>query len=249
MDPQTERYYAAHAAEIAARYANVSGGVDAHFAAAFAPGMRVLDVGAGSGRDVALLLAAGIDAYGVEPCAELRAEGLKRYPQLAGRLGDAGLPHLGQPFGGAFDGVLCSAVLMHVPREEVFASAFALRSVLNEGGTLLISVPASRPGIGADGRDDRGRLFTSLPEDWLELLFERLGFRLIQKWHAEDALARGGVTWCTLLFRLQYKDTARPVDQVEGVLTRDKKTATYKLALFRALSEIAATEFERATWV
>ena len=32
----------------------------------------------------------------------------------------------------------------------------------------------------------------------------------------------------------------------EGIPNRDRKTATYKLALFRALSEIATTEFEQA---
>ena len=35
----------------------------------------------------------------------------------------------------------------------------------------------------------------------------------------------------------------RPLDTVEGVLNRDKKDATYKIALFRALAEIAQTNY------
>jgi SAM-dependent methyltransferase len=37
------------------------------FGTAFASGCRVLDVGAGSGRDLAALLSLGYDAYGAEP--------------------------------------------------------------------------------------------------------------------------------------------------------------------------------------
>lgn len=198
MDERTQAYYAAHAAEIADRYDGVSGGVDRYFARAFAPRTRVLEVGAGSGALLALLLAMGVDAYGVEPCAELRAEGLKRYPELEGRLVAGALPDLGRPFGGEFDGTLCAAVLMHLPREQVPRAALALRGVLRQGGRLLLSVPLTRPGL-VEGRDERGRLFTPLPEDWLEAVLEEAGFWRLERWHSEDAAGREGVRWCTLL--------------------------------------------------
>jgi hypothetical protein len=42
---------------------------------------------------------------------------------------------------------------------------------------------------------------------------------------------------------------ARSLEVIEGILNNDRKTATYKLALFRALAEIATTEFEQARWI
>ena len=40
----------------------------------------------------------------------------------------------------------------------------------------------------------------------------------------------------------------RAVDQIECILNRDKKVATYKLTLFRALAELALQEPRCATW-
>jgi hypothetical protein len=45
---------------------------------------------------------------------------------------------------------------------------------LKEGGRLWISVPADRPGLDAEGRDDTGRLFQAVHPEYLVLLFERL---------------------------------------------------------------------------
>ncbi|MFO1489432.1 MAG: hypothetical protein U1F77_05495 [Kiritimatiellia bacterium] len=48
-----------------------------------------------------------------------------------------------------------------------------------------------------------------------------------------------------MLFEKLAANADRPLDQVESVLNRDKKDATYKLALFRALAEIAQTQYNR----
>lgn len=248
MDDQTLSYYDAFAGEIAESYDGVKGGIGQFFPLAFSPGMRVLDVGAGSGRDIRNLLDMGVDAYGIEPSDRLRACALERYPVLAGRLEHGELPKLGKPFGGQFDGIVCSAVLMHLPREEIFDAAVALRDALKDDGRLLISIPADRPDIDEHHRDSRGRLFTPLNEEYLGLLFERLGFQQVGKWHSSDATGRQGHSWCTLLFYLRHAQTARPLDEIAGILSRDRKVATYKLALFRALAEVATTAFEQARW-
>ena len=53
---------------IAPGYDAASAGVSALFPFVFKPAQRVLDIGAGSGRDMARLLSLGIDALGIEPC-------------------------------------------------------------------------------------------------------------------------------------------------------------------------------------
>lgn len=86
MDERTAHYYSLFAARIAERYDSVESPMAKHTGCAFETGTRILDVGAGSGRDVALLRRMGYDAYGVEPSEALRHAASTRHPELAERL-------------------------------------------------------------------------------------------------------------------------------------------------------------------
>lgn len=248
MDPQTVAYYEASGEKLALRYEAVPSPVARFYRVAFPEGARVLDVGAGSGRDLAALLAAGYEAFGVEPSSTLRQAACEAHPELGGRIEDGSLPNLGTPHGGQFDGILCSAVLMHLAEADLFDAAFALRGLLKKGGRLLLSLPHHRADVHANNRDPAGRLFSPYTAEFVQLLFERLGFQKIGRWDTEDALGRPGTGWFTLLLELGSGDGLRAVDQIEGILNRDRKVATYKLALFRALAEMATQEARVATW-
>ncbi len=250
MDPTTLDYYDRCAAAAAAKYRAVDQSAwRQQILEAFSKGGRVLDVGTGSGRDLALLLEMGFDGYGAEPVEAMRAEAIKTFPQLAGRIFNPGLPWADDAdFGGLFDGVVCSAVLMHVPGAEMFNAAYSLKRVLREKGRLWISVPASRTGLDADHRDEAGRLFKPLHPDYLILLFEGIGFQLLRRWENADRLGRAGIEWNSFLFELDSA-RGRSLDRIEGVLNRDRKTATYKLALFRALSELGTLATHQAEWL
>ncbi|RYF17875.1 MAG: methyltransferase domain-containing protein [Comamonadaceae bacterium] len=248
MDPKTLAYYETFGEQLALRYETVPSPVSQFFRVAFPEGVRILDVGAGSGRDLAALSAAGYDAFGVEPSSTFREAAFATHPELAGRIVDGSLPHIGTPHGGNFEGILCSAVLMHLGEADLFDAAFALRGLLKKGGRLLLSLPRNRTDILADGRDSNGRLFAPYTSEYVQLLFERLGFQLIGRWDTEDALCRPGTGWFTLLLELGTGDKLRAVDQIEGILNRDRKVATYKLALFRALAEMATQQPRVATW-
>lgn len=249
MDEATANFYSENASSVSERYESIQSSVARYFALAFPQGSRVLDVGAGSGRDLAAMLALGYDGYGVEPVGALIEEALRFHPELGGRLRAGALPTLGLPFAGAFDGILCSAVLMHVPEGDLFDAAFALRQVLRPHGRLLLSLPLTRGDVNAEERDANGRLFKAYSSEYVQLLFERIGFQQIGRWDSDDALDRSDVRWCTQLFELRLGGTVRAVDQIEGILNRDRKVTTYKLALFRALAELGTQEPHCARWL
>lgn len=248
MDPKTLAFYANNAVEIAQRYESVSSPVERYYAAAFTPGARVLDIGCGSGRDAARLLAGGYDAYGIEPVAALRTAAVAAHSELTGRIADGALPHAGDAFGGDFDGIVCTAVLMHLPDTELLDAALTIRRLLKPHGRLLLSIPASRSETLIQDRDAGGRLFSPVAADEVSLLFERLGFVPVGRWDSEDALGRTGTSWTTLLFERKTSGVQRPIDQIESILNRDRKEATYKLALIRAFAEIATQEARSAAW-
>ncbi|NPV04487.1 MAG: class I SAM-dependent methyltransferase [Syntrophaceae bacterium] len=148
IDDLTLKYYSQNAAKVAERYNNVDSGLPAYFRRTLQIGARILDIGAGSGRDMYYLLKSGFDVYGVEPCYELRALALATYPDLEGRLETGSLPDIGRPYGGNYDAIVCSAVLMHVQKAEIFSSAYAIRENLKDKGRLLISLPSGVPPCG-----------------------------------------------------------------------------------------------------
>jgi SAM-dependent methyltransferase len=203
VDLKTLQYYDDHADEVFAQYTSTRSGVEKYFPLAFPPGSEILDVGAGSGRDLDILIRQGYAASGAEPSAQLRELALTNLPRLAGRLYAGALPDLFAQIARKFDGILCAAVFQHIPAEEQSAAALDMRNLLKPGGRLLLSFPKDRPGIDASARDSRGRLFTPLIADEVALIFEGHGFDLLSRWQDSDNLARPGVTWTTLLFSLR----------------------------------------------
>jgi len=129
MDGKTLKYYQDNAADIFEKYQSAEGGISNFFSMAFPEKCKVLDLGAGSGRDMKQLLDKGYDVFGIEPCSELRNLAQKRYPELSERLLVGQLPGLDESFNDRFDGVICSAVLMHVPKEQLFDTAFAVKLI------------------------------------------------------------------------------------------------------------------------
>ncbi len=108
MDGRTIRVYDENARSFADRYDAVTSPLSKYFRVAFPEGGRVLDIGAGSGRDLGALVAEGFDAYGIEPANALRQLAIERRPELASRLRTGSLPE-NLPLEGELDGVTCSA--------------------------------------------------------------------------------------------------------------------------------------------
>ena len=203
MDQSTLKYYSDNAAQVAERYESVVSDLSAHFVDAFSKGGRILDIGCGSGRDLAVLHQLGFDCYGVDPTPEFVAIAQRTHPELVGRIELGELPDLQIPFDGDFDGVLCSAVLMHIDIEQLPATTAAIKSCLKQGGRFLYSVPSKRLDVVESNRDANGRLFISDQASRLNSLFSNLGFKEIAAWTNSDSMGRDAVEWVSVLLELQ----------------------------------------------
>ena len=200
MDKQTLAYYAAHATDVAQRYESAGSALSYYFGVSFPQASKILDVGCGSGRDLAVLASLGFDAYGVDATPEFVDIAQCTHSELRGRITVGQLPELGQPFGGEFDGILCCAVLMHLDDITLLNSVRSFREALKIDGRILISVPATRPDADLSGRDQFGRLFKNYSAQHLKTVFEMEGFRLLQQWGNVDTLQRTGIQWLTQLY-------------------------------------------------
>ena len=248
MDPQTKKYYSTRVKDAATLYQTCTdGGIQKYFSRAFTPGSRILEIGSGSGRDMQALLEQGYEAFGIDASKEMVKQAREDYPQLNERCLQGSMPSEEIFFGSRFDGILCSAVLMHVSDEDLLDTAYTFKRNLKQGGQLLVSVPLARSDVNEENRLPDGRLFIMRQPEYYSLLFERLGFKEVMRAEEKDSLGRSGISWSVMIFSLESKNI-RSLDKIESVLNRDRKTATYKLALFRALADIALTEYNNVTW-
>jgi SAM-dependent methyltransferase len=203
MDHNTVNYYSQNAQQVADRYEAVVSSLSEHFVDAYKPNSKMLDIGCGSGRDLAVLHKLGHKCYGIDPTREFVEIAQRVHPELSDRIAHGGLPNMTPPFGGEFDGVLCSAVLMHIDVDQLSLAASSIKSCMKIGGRLLYSVPSKRLDVVSANRDANGRLFIPDQSGRLQGIFEGLGFECISKWGNSDSMGRDSVEWESVLLELK----------------------------------------------
>lgn len=122
----------------------------------FRPGGATVDIGCGSGRDVAWLNTKGFPATGYDASEGLLAEATAQYPAYA--FHQAVLPELAGVPRGSFDNVLCETVIMHLSPEQVGDACRHLLDLLKPNGVLFLSWRVTE---GDSTRDAAGRLYSA----------------------------------------------------------------------------------------
>ncbi|MBF0498676.1 MAG: methyltransferase domain-containing protein [Candidatus Riflebacteria bacterium] len=247
MDLNTLNYYEQNASLLVERY---QGADVAHLQQILRrrlnSGMTILEIGCGSGRDARFMQSLGCCVTATDASAEMitRAQEATSCDTPGPEFINAGfpLPEKHELLTRRFDAVVAVAVLMHVPDQELFHFACQIRTLLSDKGIFVCSFCTGRP---ADSSD--ARLFVNREPAEVQLLFERIGFRLLAKDQNSDGLNRDFI-WNTLVLAFDGDLGVRPIDQIESIINRDNKRTTYKLALLRGLCEIAQTAYQHVQW-
>ncbi|WP_279133089.1 class I SAM-dependent methyltransferase [Photobacterium phosphoreum] len=196
---------------------------------------KVLDIGAGTGRDAMWFAQHHCDVYAIEPATALREFGEKYTQQYVDKITwlDDQLPELKSiiELGVRFDYILLSAIWMHIA-PNIRARCFRkLANLLAANGKLVISL---RYG---DFNDTRVTYPVSVVE--LEQLAKEHALQVNTVSPLDtDELGRSGVQWQTVVMQLPDDGTGDLI-KIRQIIVNDAKSATYKLALLRTLLRIA----------
>jgi cyclopropane fatty-acyl-phospholipid synthase-like methyltransferase len=200
MSDTTLTYYTTHWKDLVRRYESADV-TDLHtlLAAGFPPGARLLELGCGSGRDAAYMLARGFDVIASDAVQEMIDAAEACHPALAGRLCRICLPRDLTPSLGPFDGVYAVATLMHLTRPAIQNVFSRIRRILVPEGRLFFSVPLHRDDVAADQLDAKGRRFTAMTRaDWSGIC-RHTGFDIITCTTSSDGLGRESFAWLNCL--------------------------------------------------
>jgi len=154
---------------------------------------RVLDVGAGTGRDAAHLARLGYDVTAVEPVAEMRAVAQRLHPEPITWLSDA-LPLL-ERVTGHFDLILATAVWMHLDAQERALAMPRVADLLAPGGQLSLSL--------RHGPVPSGRVMHDVNSAETIALAKTSGLRLtgqVETASVQDSNRAAGISWARLTF-------------------------------------------------
>jgi 2-polyprenyl-3-methyl-5-hydroxy-6-metoxy-1,4-benzoquinol methylase len=159
------------------------------------PPARVLDIGAGTGRDAAALAGRGYSITAVEPTPEMRTHGQRLHAGAAIDWIDDSLPDLAvvRGRGGQFDLVLMTAVWMHLDEPDRERAMAAVASLVRSGGTMTLSL---RHGPIPPGR----RMFDVSAAETSALAAQH-GLVTIQTSVHKSMMRADGVHWDVLAFR------------------------------------------------
>ena len=158
-DDRTNSYYSSKAAVLSEKYSKTDDLFSRLFVKYLSRGNNILDIGCGSGRDISGLIKKGFAVTGTDSSKAMIDSAVIRYPELTDKIVLSGLPDL-PGIDTAYNGILCSAVLQHIPDSNLYESFRRIRELLEDEGIFVVSFPVNYPGLDPmTNRDSEGRLF------------------------------------------------------------------------------------------
>ncbi|WP_246480821.1 class I SAM-dependent methyltransferase [Motiliproteus sediminis] len=153
---------------------------------------KVLDIGAGSGRDARWFADRSARVVAVEPCAEFRKLAQGKSTSAPIEWSSSSLPSLVN-ISGRFDMILVSAVLMHIPASSLREVFHRLNELLGVNGLLVVTL--------RHGPSPRGRTMVEHDDQSIITAAIKEGIGLVAVRKSEDFLSRHEVKWSTFVMK------------------------------------------------
>lgn len=160
---------------------------------ALVPSGCILDIGVGKGKEAESFIKTGYDYCGVEPAAGLRMVLEQRFPGQ--RFIDSTIYDLLFDQS-SFDAIWCSAMLLHVPKENIDHALQQIKKVMKPSAVGFFSLAQ---GEGEYFDNDSGRYFYLYQDTDFVTILERNGFvikkRAIKPMETRRAWLRSWLTY------------------------------------------------------
>jgi len=205
-DRRTADFYSTQAHELVKKYSLAQPEyLDAIARLLNGPGATVLDVGCGTGRDIAWLLDRGFETYGID-ASRARLDQAIAYSRVhESRVARGALCEAQASWHTTYDAVL-GAAAQHLPDGQMAGALSRCHALVSPGGYLVISVP-TRYETDADSRDKYGRVMHVRPASEHSSVLEGLGMLQVESYETEDGLGRSEISWKTVIFRRPSEGT------------------------------------------
>lgn len=191
--------------KIAKDWSNNTGGGDSWmegidvFLLFLSKGAKILDLGCGSGYKTKYIHDKGFEVEGVDFSEEMIKNAERKYPEINFDILDV---YDLDKYSKRFDGIFSQAVLMHIPKKEIFDILEKIVSKLNKGGVIYISMPEIKVvGIEEEMRTDNDygydyeRFFSYYTLDEVKKLFREIGLEIIY----EKIISSGKSNWINII--------------------------------------------------
>ncbi|MDD4950524.1 bifunctional 2-polyprenyl-6-hydroxyphenol methylase/3-demethylubiquinol 3-O-methyltransferase UbiG [Sulfuricurvum sp.] len=158
---------------------------------------KIIDIGFGSGRDLAFLNSQGFEIYGMDPVEVFVVQAQHRFPDIREHFEVGSFISNDLPFEWltSFDAVISIAVWMHLKAAERSKAIEFIQSLLKQDGLIILSFS-----LGCRESDD-GRHFEPLELQEVIQEFSDSGFTVIESICTNDSLGRDSIEWATVVFK------------------------------------------------
>lgn len=198
MSSQTQQFYENHSHDLIERY-NSADMSELHqlLAKHITPNSKIIDIGFGSGRDLAFLQSNGHDIYGIDPIEAFVIQAQHRFTDIREhfRVGSFLSSDIPSDWLNSFDTVISIAVWMHLKAHERLKAIDTIKALVKPNGIVILSFSLG----GRDSED--GRHFEPLELQEVINEFNDAGFSLIESVCTQDSLGRDTIEWATVVLK------------------------------------------------